>query len=70
MNCEYCKKEDNKMFIFKFIPNFNQERAVFINGDDELEMAVCNEKWEKEDSIKIKYCPMCGRKLETEEVEE
>lgn len=52
MSCEYCAKE------YKSLDNFTHTAIVYIQ-DGRLWLETVFDQ----ESIKIEYCPMCGRKL-------
>lgn len=66
--CEYCDFEDWKgkdfNFIGKTIDGKNQNFEVYLLDDPELEERVIFVNGtHTELSVKIHYCPICGREL-------
>lgn len=71
--CEYCDGEFGncpRNFILRELLNFGEL------GDIALSLVLFDDKWlsctlgNTEKVVKIKYCPMCGRKLEPEKLRE
>lgn len=66
--CNYCSNEDDKLDLF------NKEYYVFddnfrVNGQvskDRIEVSLSWHDFFSAINAKIKYCPMCGRKLKDE----
>jgi hypothetical protein len=71
--CEYCRCWDTK-FLLERSEKLSFKRDAYPGislciDNDCLEVDACPDTYEPsfmEASVKINYCPMCGRKLDTE----
>lgn len=53
MNCDYCMEDRDG-----YVRGLDKRGHYYINGS-ELRL----KRYGQEDNVKIKFCPMCGRKL-------
>jgi len=51
--CEYCKEDRDG-----YVRGIDKRGHYFIHNDE-----LILKRYGQRDSVKIKYCPMCGRKL-------
>lgn len=56
MNCEYCQ-EDREGYV----RGLDKQGHYYIHND-ELKL----QRYGKKDTVKINFCPMCGRQLNSE----
>lgn len=63
--CDFCKEEGSFILLSKY-PAFGQELfagvCITTNGELSLSVDFGGEEFLLE-RVKIKYCPMCGRKI-------
>lgn len=67
IGCSFCRKEDDSQRDFRRVRIFDYETEPslglgYVNGKPALNLSICDLY---EDKMEIKYCPFCGKKLET-----
>lgn len=60
--CEYCSETGNKVLVIKSNCSSQRKGALIANGENSKELIFFVEL--NTYGIPIKYCPICGRKLE------
>lgn len=68
MNCKYCEQYESLEYFYEEneeeLTEFGEGTICVVDGRLSYEFAT--DMFYKDGSVKINYCPMCGRKLEEE----
>lgn len=64
--CAFCQNGDDLPVIFKYSENIQEVQASIDKNKKELSVAFNSSCQLLTSYLKIKYCPICGRKLKSD----
>lgn len=66
IKCKYCEHENNDFVILNETKEYSGlEVAMNRQGMLRIRHYSSNQMWAIQDIVNIKYCPMCGKKINT-----